>query len=94
MCTLKDVTVIPNPRDFGVQDINDVMEERHLQTLEKLIPVLNGLLLVSKDNQIKVLSSPAYLRCLFDIFRYQIPIELHENALYIVLNILSICNKQ
>lgn len=94
LCTLKDVTVIPNPRDFGVQDINDVMEERHLQTLEKLIPVLNGLLLVSKDNQIKVLSSPPYLRCLFDIFRYQIPIELHENTLCIVLNMLSICNKQ
>jgi len=44
LCTLKDLEEIPHVRDFGLQDHNDMMDQKHLQTLEKLLPVINGLL--------------------------------------------------
>ncbi len=32
------------------------------------------------------------LMSLFEIFSYQLPIELHENALYALLNLISDCS--
>ena len=29
LCTLRDLKEIPNVRDFGLQDLNDVMEQKH-----------------------------------------------------------------
>jgi len=29
LCTLKDLKTIPNSRDFGIQDQNDIMEDKH-----------------------------------------------------------------
>ena len=28
LCTLKDLIAIPNPRDFGIQDLNDLIDQR------------------------------------------------------------------
>jgi len=47
LCTLKDLTEIPNVRDFGVQDHRDLMDSKDRHTLEKILPVLNGLLFLS-----------------------------------------------
>ena len=85
---------LPNPRDFGIQDQNDLMDQKHLATLTKILPVINGLLFMNIDNRQKVLSEGVFLKSLFDIFKFQIPIELHENALYACLNILQNCSKQ
>ena len=49
---------------------------------------------MKEENRKKVLSEAAFLKSLFDIFKFQIPVELHENALYAVLNILQDCPKQ
>jgi hypothetical protein len=59
--------------------------------LEKIIPVLNGLLFLKKENRAKVIQEGTFLKALFDVFKYQIPIELHENALYACINILQDC---
>lgn len=91
LCTLKDVAAVPNFRDFGIQDQNDLIDQRHLGTLEKLLPVLNGLLL--ETDATEVLRNQEMLRTLFSVFRYQIPIDLHENALLISLNLLQRANK-
>lgn len=55
LCTLKDLQAIPNTRDFGLQDQNDMMDQRQYQMLEKIIPVINGLLFASKENRDQVL---------------------------------------
>lgn len=33
------------------------------------------------------------MKALMDVFRFQVPIELHENALYACLNLMQDCNK-
>jgi hypothetical protein len=93
LCTLKDLQALPNVRDFGIQDQHDLMDAKHVGVLEKILPVINGLLYVKKENREQVLSEGSQLRSLFDIFKYQIPVELHENALYGCLNVLQDCPK-
>lgn len=94
LCTLKDLNVVPNVRDFGIQDQNDLIDMQHLQSLEKMLPVINGLLFLKKENRTAVITDGPYLKTLFDIFKFQIPVELHENAMYACLNILQDCPKQ
>jgi hypothetical protein len=94
LCTLKDVTTVPHTRDFGIQDHTDLIDQRHLGILEKLLPVLNGLLLeIDQAGQHTILKNQEMLRTLFSVFRYQIPIDLHENALLICHNLLQSANK-
>ena len=61
--------------------------------LEKIIPVINGLLVASKENRDQILRNGQHMKALMDVFRYQIPIEIHENALYASFNLLQDCNK-
>lgn len=49
---------------------------------------------MKEENRQKVMNEGTFLKSLFDIFKFQIPVELHENALYAVLNILQDCPKQ
>lgn len=41
-----------------------------------------------------MLKEGVYLKTIFDIFKYQIPVELHEDALYAIVNLLQDCPKQ
>jgi hypothetical protein len=59
-----------------------------------MLPIINGLLFLKKENRQKVLKEATYLKTLFDVFKYQIPVELHENALYAIINVLQDCPKQ
>ena len=70
------------------------MDQKHLQDLTKMLPIINGLLFLKKENRQKVLKEGQYLKTLFDVFKYQIPVELHENALYAIINVLQDCPKQ
>jgi hypothetical protein len=70
LCTLKDLKSIPSSRDFGIQDQNDIMEERHKVQLEKILPIINGLLFLSTENRQKVLKEGVHIKALFDIFKY------------------------
>ena len=69
------------------------MEDKHKVQLEKILPIINGLLFLSTENRQKVLKEGIHIKALFDIFKYQIPIELHENALYALINVLQECPK-
>jgi hypothetical protein len=51
LCTLKDLKDLPNPRDFGIQDQNDLIDQKHLATLTKILPVINGLLYLKVENR-------------------------------------------
>ena len=92
----------PYLRDFGPQSEDDLLDQPSLTTLEKLLPVLNGLLYNSQgtylfcppnllDNRRSVQSNYDMLMTIFDVFAYQLPIDLHENALYALLNLISDC---
>ena len=41
----------PNLRDFGPQDEEDLIIQSHVSSLEKLLPVLNGLIYLKKENR-------------------------------------------
>lgn len=69
------------------------MDQNHFRTLEKILPTINGLLFLKTENRQKVLKEGLYLKTLFDIFKYQIPVELHEDALYAIVNVLQDCSK-
>ena len=69
LCTIKDLTAVPNIRDFGLQDLNDLMDPRHLSTLEKLLPVLNGLLF-EKENITRLMGNLDQFKTVLDVFRY------------------------
>jgi hypothetical protein len=64
------------------------MEIKHMQKLEKILPIINGLLFLSEENRKTILSEGVHMKTLFDVFKFQIPIELHENALYALINVL------
>ena len=64
------------------------METKHKEQLDKILPIINGLLFLASDNRQKILKEGIHIKALFDIFKYQIPIELHENALYALINVL------
>jgi hypothetical protein len=44
---------------------------------------------MKQDNRTAILKDFDLLMTLFDIFKCQLPIELHENALYALLNLFS-----
>jgi len=46
------------------------MDQKHVNVLEKILPVINGLLFVNKENREKVLAEGAFLKSLFDIFKF------------------------
>ena len=64
------------------------MDQKHLQSFTKILPIINGLLFLKKENRQRVLKEGVYLKTIFDIFKYQIPVELHEDALYAIVNLL------
>ena len=70
------------------------MDQRGIEVLEKLLPILNGLIYQKPENREAILTNIDLITTLFDIFRCQLPIELHENALYAVLNLFSSASKQ
>ena len=70
LCTLKDLTAIPNTRDFGLQDKNDLIDQRQYEILEKIIPVINGLFFINTSNRDLILKNGQYLKALLDIFKY------------------------
>ena len=70
-----------------------MMDQRQYQMLEKIIPVINGLLFASSENRDIVIRNGQHMKALMDVFRFQVPIELHENALYACLNLIQDCNK-
>jgi len=70
------------------------LDQKHLSTLEKILPVINGLLYLTKENRQKVMADGFFLKALFDVFKCQIPIEFLENALYACLNVLQDATKQ
>lgn len=84
----------PKLRSFGPQTQEDLADLRQLETLEKILPVLNGLIYLKQENRDAILSKIDMVMTLFDIFSCQLPIELHENALYALLNLLSAASKQ
>ena len=59
-----------------------------------MLPVLNGLICLKVENRTAILKDYDLLMTLFDIFNYQFPIELHENALYALLNLFSDCSNK
>ena len=70
-----------------------MLDARQFQMLEKIIPVINGLLFASDKNRDQIIRNGQHMKALMDVFRFQIPIELHENALYALLNLVQDCNK-
>jgi hypothetical protein len=62
--------------------------------LEKLLPVLNGLIYLKQENREAILTNIEHISTLFEIFRCQLPIELHENALFAILNLFQSASKQ
>lgn len=55
---------------------------------------MNGLIYLKQDNRAAILKDYDLLMTLFDIFHCQLPIELHENALYALLNLFSDCSNK
>ena len=84
----------PSLRDFGPKSEDDLLDQRNIQTLEKLLPVLNGLIYLKQENRTAILKDYDLLMTLFDIFHCKLPIELHENALYALLNLFSDCSNK
>jgi hypothetical protein len=95
----------PSVREFGPQNEEDMIDQRGLEILEKLLPVINGLIYQNKGKYISkmillleirdsILGNIEHLMTLFDVFKCQLPIELHENALYAILNLLQSASKQ
>lgn len=64
------------------------------EKLEKILPVLNGLLYLKPENREAIWKEPALFKSLLEIFKYQLPIEIHENALYAILNTVADAPKQ
>ena len=46
------------------------MEARHREQLDKILPIINGLLYLKPENRLKVVKEGAHLKALFDIFKY------------------------
>jgi len=84
---------VPNTRHFGPQDEDDLIDQKKLALLEKILPVVNGLVYQQAESRQMVLSNPALLASLFEMFTLQFPIELHENALCACLNVVSDTSK-
>ena len=57
--------------------------------LEKLLPIVNGLLYDNDANCMRVLADMNSLKTLFGIYGLQFPIQMHENALYACLNLVQ-----
>jgi len=85
---VQDENSRPLLRDFGPQSEDDMCDQASLYALSKCLPVLNGLLYINKENRRAVQANYDMLMTLFDVFKCQLPIELHENALYALLNLL------
>ncbi len=79
--------------DFGPTQ-SDLINQRTLDELDKILPVLNGLVYMKKENRAAIIQDNKLLQTLFGIFTYQLPIELHENALYACLNLTLELSKQ
>mmetsp|Transcript_39726 Transcript_39726/g.38296 ORF Transcript_39726/g.38296 Transcript_39726/m.38296 type:complete len:107 (+) Transcript_39726:1183-1503(+) len=69
--------------------MEDLTNHRDLFKLEKILPVLNGLIYQKKENRESMYNNSVMARVLLDIFRYEFPIEMHENALFAFLNLIS-----
>jgi hypothetical protein len=95
---------MPSPRDFGPQDTQDLINLKALERLQKILPVLNGLVYMKQgnyytieanfifcciENSDVILEDIQNVTLLFDIFKYQLPIEIHEDALYTLLNLVQ-----
>ncbi|CDW82063.1 UNKNOWN [Stylonychia lemnae] len=91
---LTESETLPSLREFGPQDQDDIIDLKSLEKLEKILPVLNGLVYLKSENREALQKDVGLLKNLFDIFKYQLPIEIHENALYALLNIIIESPKQ
>ena len=85
---------MPNPRQFGPQDEDDLLDQKQYLELEKLLPIVNGLLYDNDPNCRRVISDKNSLTTLFGIYNLQFPIQMHENALYSCLNLVSGASNQ
>ena len=91
---IEEVDARPSLRELGPQNEDDMCEQPILDAFEKCLPVLNGLLYISKENRKAVQANYDMLMTLFDVFKCQLPIELHENALYALINLLQDCKPE
>ena len=85
---------MPNPRQFGPQDEDDLLDQKEYIILEKLLPIVNGLLYDNQTNCRKVTEDLNSLKTLFGIYNFQFPIQMHENALYACLNLVQEASNQ
>eukprot|EP00347_Sterkiella_histriomuscorum_P022045 403331879 len=102
---LNEQESLPSLREFGPQDQEDIIDNKAMEKLEKILPVINGLIYLKNGNQIEslilylenreaLLKNPSLLKTMLEIFKYQLPIEIHENAMYSILNIILEAPKQ
>lgn len=56
------------------------------------MPVLNGLLL-ERNNLSAVLKDEKRLSVLFELFKYQLPLDLYESAIGVLLNVIRATDK-
>ena len=66
-----------------------MIDIQDLQNLEKILTVINGILFLKKENRTAVITYGLYFKTLFDILKFQILVELNENAMNSCLNILQ-----
>lgn len=76
------------PRLFGPQDEDDLIDQIQYVQLQKILPVLNGLLYENIGNCQQILNDRALLKAMFGVFGLQFPIDMHENALYACTNLI------
>ena len=79
----------PMPRHYGPQDQDDLIDQVKYMQLQKILPVLNGLLFDNIGNCQQVLNDKLLLKSLFGVFGLQFPIDMHENALFACTNMIQ-----
>ena len=72
---------MPSLRHVGPQECEGLIDPNVIASLQKILPVLNGLI------QTKGLNIPD-LTAFMQVFQLNLPIEVYKDALHVVLNVL------
>ena len=72
---------VPNIRHFGPQECEDLIDPNALASIQKIFPVLNGLI---QTKGLNIVDLTEFMQ----VFELNLPLEVYKDALHVVLNVL------